>query len=43
VIVARLFASRSACDWQGSCRPFARSHADPAGVLRARLYKEVQS
>lgn len=36
------FASRSGCDWQASSRRFARNDADLAGVVRARLYKEVQ-
>jgi hypothetical protein len=40
---APLLASRSGCDWQASSRRFARSHADSAGVVRARLYKEAQS
>jgi hypothetical protein len=41
--VALLFASRSSCDWQASVRPFARSDANLIVVVRARLYKEVQS
>ena len=42
MIAARLFASRSDRDWQGSPYPLARSHAVVVGVLCARLYKEVQ-
>lgn len=40
---ARFFATRSAADWQARLRPFARSCADPALRLRARLYMEVPS
>lgn len=40
---APLLASRSDPDWQSRSRSFPRSHADLAGVARARLYKEVQS
>jgi hypothetical protein len=43
VTAAPRFASRSGCDWQTSRRPFARSEAVVAGLVRARLYKEVQS
>ena len=43
VNAAPRFASRSDRDWQATVRPFARNHADLAGVVRARLYKEVQS
>lgn len=43
MIAARLLASRSVCDWQASSRPFARSHADLAAVLRARLVTEEPS
>jgi len=42
-MAARLLASPCGCDWQASGRPFARNDAGLAGVLRARLYKEVQS
>jgi hypothetical protein len=37
-----VLASRSDCDWQAAMPSFARSHADLAVVVRARLYKEVQ-
>lgn len=40
---APVLASRSDRDWQASSRRFARSHADSAGEVCARLYKEVQS
>jgi hypothetical protein len=39
--VALMVASRSDRDWQSTARLFARSYADLAGVVRARLYKEV--
>jgi hypothetical protein len=43
VNAAPWFASRSGCDWQATARLFARNAADLAAVVRARLYKEVQS
>ena len=39
----RLFASRSAADWQAETLPVARNGAVSAHRVRARLYTEVQS
>ncbi len=40
---ARVFASRSDCDWQASVCRFAGNDADRLAAMRARLYMEVQS